>query len=69
MEINSTFEYLKALDTIAEIIEAPLITPDAKVRLKKMMAAVRAFEKHALTVETAQERLVDLFVSQPFLMN
>jgi hypothetical protein len=69
MEIKTTFEYLKVLDNIAEIIDERPMTPEARQKLRGLMAAVREFEKHALKVESAQQRLVDTFLSDRFLLN
>ncbi len=69
MEIKTTFEYLKVLDNIAEIIDERPITPESREKLRGLMAAVREFEKHALKVETAQQRLIDTFLSERFLLN
>lgn len=69
MEIKTTFEYLKVLDSIAEIIDARPITPELRVKLKGLMVAVRNFEKHALKVESAQQRLIDTFLSERYLLN
>ena len=69
MEIKTTFEYLKVLDSIAEIIDDRPMTPEARQKLRGLMAAVREFEKHALKVESAQQRLIDTFLSDRFLLN
>lgn len=69
MEIKTTFEYLKVLDNIAEIIDERPITPESREKLRDLMAAVREFEKHALKVETAQQRLIDTFLSDRHLLN
>ena len=69
MEIKTTFEYLKVLDNIAEIIDDRPMTPEARQKLRGLMAAVREFEKHALKVESAQQRLIDTFLSDRFLLN
>jgi hypothetical protein len=69
MEIKTTFEYLKVLDSIAEIIDARPITPELRQKLKGLMSAVRDFEKHALKVESAQQRLIDTFLSERYLLN
>jgi hypothetical protein len=69
MEIKTTFEYLKVLDNIAEIIDERPLTPESREKLRGLMAAVREFEKHALKVETAQQRLIDTFLSERFLLN
>ena len=69
MEIKTTFEYLKVLDSIAEIIDTRPITPEMRKKLKDLMVAVRDFEKHALKVESAQKRLINNFLSERFLLN
>ncbi len=69
MEIKSTFEYLKVLDSIAELIDKRTFTPEAKQRLKELMIAVKKFEKQALKEESAQERLINDFFNAPHLLN
>jgi hypothetical protein len=69
MEIKSTFEYLKVLDSIAELIDRRAFTPEAKQRLKELMIAVKKFEKQALKEESAQERLINDFFNAPHLLN
>jgi len=69
MEIKSTFEYLKVLDSIAELIDKPAFTPEAKQKLKELMIAVKKFERQALKEETAQERLINDFFSASHLLN
>ncbi len=69
MEIKSTFEYLKVLDCIAELIDRRTYTPEAKQRLKELMIAVKKFERQALKEESAQERLINDFFSAPHLLN
>ena len=69
MEIRSTFEYLRVLDSIAELIDKRTYTPEAKQRLKELMIAVKKFERQALKEESAQERLISDFFSAPHLLN
>lgn len=69
MEIKSTFEYLKVLDSIAELIDKRTFTPEAKQRLKELMIAVKKFERQALKEESAQERLINDFFNAPHLLN
>ena len=69
MEIKSTFEYLKVLDSIAELIDKRTFTPEAKERLKELMVAVKKFERQALKEESPQERLISDFFSAPHLLN
>ena len=69
MEIKTTFQYLKVLDSIAEIIDAQPITTELTQKLKGLMSAVHDFEKHALKAESAQQRLIDTFLSERYLLN
>ncbi len=69
MEIKTTFQYLKVLDSIAEIIDAQPITTELRQKLKGLMSAVHDFEKHALKAESAQQRLIDTFLSERYLLN
>ena len=69
MEIKSTFEYLKVLDSIAEIIDKRSFGPEVKLRLKELMIAVKKFEREALKEESAQERLISEFLDAEHLAN
>ncbi|MFM7022782.1 MAG: hypothetical protein ACKOXB_07360 [Flavobacteriales bacterium] len=69
MEIKSTFEYLKVLDRIAELIDKRSYTPESKQKLRELMLAVKKFESQSLIDESPQERLINDFFAAPHLLN